>query len=288
MKTIAFGEIIFDIYPEDALLGGAPLNFCAHLSSLGDTAYLLSAVSETDRYGKEALEGLRRYRIRDELIQKNSLPTGYCDITLDERKVPTYRIARDSAHDHILVTPDLLERMRNIRADVFYFNTLIQRRENSRVALKEILRSLTFRDIFCDINLRKDCYDSESVALCLRHATYFKLSDEEIPALSDAQFLPDCKIEDVPMILCRRYPNIRYAILTLGKDGSMVYDGAVGKGYRSDVPEKIPVVSTVGAGDCYGATFLHGIYSGLSVPEAMRAATERSNIVVSHKAAVPF
>ena len=42
MKTIAFGEVIWDIYPDEALLGGAPLNFCAHLSRLGDTAYLIS------------------------------------------------------------------------------------------------------------------------------------------------------------------------------------------------------------------------------------------------------
>ena len=54
MKTIAFGEIIWDVYPDEAIIGGAPFNFCAHLAHLGDTAYLASATGE-DKLGKDAL-----------------------------------------------------------------------------------------------------------------------------------------------------------------------------------------------------------------------------------------
>ena len=30
MKLLSFGEIIWDVYPDEKYLGGAPLNFAAH------------------------------------------------------------------------------------------------------------------------------------------------------------------------------------------------------------------------------------------------------------------
>lgn len=260
MKTIVFGEVIWDIYPDEALLGGAPLNFCAHLSRLGDTAYLISAVSETDDFGARTLAALKRYGIRDDLMQQNPAPTGRCNVTLDANKIPCYAIATGSAHDSLTVTEADLLAIRNVGAEIFYFNTLIQRNKISRTTLETVLRECRFRDIFCDINLRKNCYDRESLSRCLTHATYFKLSDEEIGTLNVLDLLPAASTpETVPELLCREYPNIRYAILTLGKNGSAVYDAGAGQLYRSGRPEKVPVVSTVGSGDCYGATFLHGL-----------------------------
>lgn len=289
MKTIALGEVIWDIYPDEALLGGAPLNFCAHLSCLGDTAYLLSAVSGTDAYGKDTLAALKRYRIGDTLMQRNRFPTGRCNVTLDENKVPCYDIATGCAHDSLQLGAEEIARIQALNADVFYFNTLIQRGEASRSALESILDTCSFRDIFCDINLRKNCYDRASLSRCLTHATFFKLSDGEVAALNELGLLPAAEsLTDVPELLCRTYPNIRYAILTLGKEGSAVYGAQEGRLFVSGTPEPVPVVSTVGAGDCYGATFLHSIYAGADVPQAIAAATERSNIVVSHKEAIPF
>ena len=289
MKTIVFGEVIFDIYPDEALLGGAPLNFAAHLAALGNNAWLFSAVGKNDEYGKRVLSALERYGIDDTLMQKNDAPTGSCRVTLDENKIPCYKIATACAHDRISVTEHELQTIRAIGADVFYFNTLIQRDKASRETLKTILATCAFPDIFCDINLREGCYDRESIISCLSHATYFKLSDGEVDALYDFGLLPRAtSLSEVPRLLCEKYPNIRYAILTLGSEGSMVYDASAAMLCRSEIPEKVTVVSTVGAGDCYGATFLHAIYRGKSVPDAIKDATLRSGIVVSHKEAVPF
>ncbi len=289
MKIIAFGEVIWDIYPDEALLGGAPLNFCAHLACLGDSPYLLSAVSVDDEYGKRTLSAIQKYKIGDCLMQKNMHPTGRCNVTLDENKVPTYKIATGSAHDSVTLSDKDLSELRTIGADVFYFNTLIQRDKTARETLGKILANCSFRDIFCDINLRENCYDRESLLVCLKNATYFKLSDGEVKTLVELNLLPKTEnITDSAEVLCKTYTNIRYAILTLGKDGSAVYDRDAGKLYESGKPENVPVVSTVGAGDCYGATFLHGIYHGMTVPEAIKLATDRSNIVVSHKEAIPF
>lgn len=288
MKTIAFGEIIWDVYPDEAVIGGAPFNFAAHLAHLGDTAYLASAVAE-DGLGKDALTHIRAHGVRADLMQVSTHPTGRCTVTLNADKIPQYDVATDVAYDNLTATDAYLHRIREIGADVFYFNTLIQRGPVSREALVRILQTCSFPDIFCDINLRKNCFDRDSLLRCLTSATMLKVSLEEAHFLPELGLLPAGLNEDaLPEQLCRSYPNIRYAVFTLGADGSAVFDARAGKLYRSGKPEQVPVVSTVGAGDCYGATFLHSIMAGMTVPQAIRAATERSNIVVSHKEAIPF
>lgn len=288
MKVIAFGEILFDVYAEKSVIGGAPFNFCAHLAHLGEDTYLVTAVAE-DELGKIALQEMRRHGIRTELVSMNEYPTGRCNVTLNENKVPEYKICTDVAYDHITATDDVLERIQKTNADVFYFNTLIQRAPTSRNSLERILSNCCFRDIFCDINLRKDCFDRESLLRCLTNATILKLSDEETHSLFELGLLPSGEEElKIPELLCKKYPNVRLAILTRGNKGSAVYEQSTGRLYLSGEPKQVKVVSTVGAGDCYGATFLHTIYSGASVPEAIQAATERSNIVVAHRESVPF
>ena len=72
-----------------------------------------------------------------------------------------------------------------------------------------------------------------------------------------------------------------------GAKGSVVYDFEHGDVYESGEPEKVKVVSTVGAGDCYSASFVHSYLTGASIPEAIRTTSRRSNIVVSHTEAIP-
>ncbi len=289
MKIIAFGEIIWDVYPDEALLGGAPLNFCADLTALNHNVCLYSAVSENDSYGKMSLDALDHYHIGRKFIQKNKAPTGRCDVTLDENKVPCYNIVTDCAYDNLTVGDEIVNAVKAENADLFYFGTLAMRSETSRRTLKTLVDNCRFPDIFCDINLRKNCYDHDSIACCLEHASFFKLSDGELDELVRMGFLTDGRNYDDSLIeLCEKYPGIKYAILTLGKDGSAVFDSLNGALYHSGKPDDVNVVSTVGAGDCYGASFYHAVSSGMSVKEAIEFATERSNIVVSHKEAIPF
>lgn len=288
MKVIAFGEILFDVYPDKAVIGGAPFNFCAHLSHLGATAYLVSAVAADD-LGASAMREMHRHGVRSDLIAIDSHPTGRCNVTLDENRVPEYEIRTGVAYDFLQATDGVIERIRELDADVFYFNTLIQRSSVSRASLKRILATCRFRDVFCDVNLRKGCFDRESLLCCLTHATFLKVSEEEAHFLPELGLVPSGKdIFCAPELICKTYPNVRLCILTRGENGSAVFEGQTGRLYRSEIPRGIRVVSTVGAGDCYGATFLLAVLNGATIPEAIRAATERSNVVVAHKEAVPF
>ena len=55
MKVLSFGEILWDVYPDEKYLGGAPLNFAAHLAKHGEDVAMLSAVGK-DELGEEAKE----------------------------------------------------------------------------------------------------------------------------------------------------------------------------------------------------------------------------------------
>ena len=281
MKAIIYGEVIWDVYPDTAVIGGAPFNFSAHLAHLGDEAHLITAIGNDD-LGNDALHEMKKHGIHTDLVQKNSFSTGKCLVTLDEDGIPSYNVLTDTAYDNITLTDDDISK---ISGDVFYFNTLIQRNPVSKKTLKKILEKCSFPEIFCDINIRKNCYCKESLELCMRKSTIVKISDEEGHFLEDLGLI-DKGDESFPKRVLNNFPNLKQVVYTLGKHGSMVQDKTTL--YMSGIPPKVNVVSTVGAGDCFGATYLHFIMSGSSVEEAIKQATLRSNIVVANKEAIPF
>ena len=86
-KTIlAFGEIIWDILPEETVLGGAPLNVAYHLTVRGWPTLFLSRVG-SDGLGRETIDRIRQLGLGTDGIQQDGdLPTGQVIVTRDERK----------------------------------------------------------------------------------------------------------------------------------------------------------------------------------------------------------
>lgn len=286
MKLIAFGEVIWDRYESGDVIGGAPFNFCGHVAHFGDEAYILSAVGNDD-LGDRAIDAAKKFGIRTDLLQRNQNETGACIVTLDENKVPNYNVLTNTAYDRIVADEKVISGIRSLDADVFYFGTLIQRDPVSRGALETILEKCSFREIFCDINIRKNCFDKESLELCFSKATVIKISDEEAHYIYDLGFL-DAGEENLPAALCDKYKNLKTVIFTLGSKGSLVYDAATGATIPSPKPSDVKVVSTVGAGDSFGASFLHFLMAGESYEVCLAEATKTSDFVVAHKDAIPY
>ena len=283
MKAIIYGEVIWDVYPDEAVIGGAPFNFSAHLAHLGNEAHLITAIGN-DTLGEDALKEMQKHGIHTNLVQKNEFQTGKCLVTLDGNGIPSYNVLTNTAYDNIELAEDTAK---DLECDVFYFNTLIQRNPVSKNTLKNILANNTFPEVFCDINLRKNCYDKESADLCLKTSTMVKISDEEGPFLEEMGLIAKGE-EHFAKRVSAAYPNLKQIIYTLGKEGSEVYDKATQTLTSSGRPPEVEVVSTVGAGDCFGATYLSSIMQGETIAEAIKKATLRSNIVVANKEAIPF
>lgn len=279
MRILAIGEIIFDIFDGEAEIGGAPLNFCAHCSALGADSAIISAVGN-DALGFVAIEKLRRFGVSTEYVQRNALPTGQCIVTVRNGN-PEYNVIRPAAYDRIEIES------RKFNADVFAFGTLIQRDSVSRKTLVNILENNSYEEIFCDINLRKDCYDKSSCLFCLENATILKISAEEEPLLHEYD-LYDCGNSEKETVksICKSFDNIRLVLFTKGENGSLVYDKTKDEFYELPA-ERADVVSTVGAGDSYSAAFLCEYLKSGNIIEAAKAGAKLSAFVVSHREAVP-
>ena len=100
MKLLSFGEIIWDVFPDAAHIGGAPLNFAAHAAMQGVDSYVLSGIGH-DELGHRAIEEIATLGVNTSLVSVCDRPTGQCIVTLDENAVPSYNVLSDTAYDLI-------------------------------------------------------------------------------------------------------------------------------------------------------------------------------------------
>lgn len=286
-KILSFGEIIWDVFPDgEAVIGGAPLNFAAHAVKCGLSASLLSAIG-SDPLGEKALQALKKLGVDSSFVLNAALPTGRCIVTLHNGS-PSYEVCRPAAYDRILPTQKTLDQINAHHFDAFCFGTLAARESESRQALQTVLDTCAFGKIFCDINLRPDCYDEESVALCFSHANLLKISEEEEPLLAAFPFYrklcPNGLANHIDSLFAA-YPALELILFTKGSEGAVIYQR---DGSKTEIaPCKTQVVSTVGAGDSFGASFLSAYLNGATIEEAGALAARISAFVVSHKEAVP-
>ena len=283
MKILSFGEIIWDVYPDRKTLGGAPLNFALHSAACGADAYMISAVG-SDPLGDEAVAETEKRGVNTRFILRSDRETGRCNVTLDENKVPSYDLMRDTAYDFISLSDADLDAIKAESFDAVCFGTLIQRGATSRASLRRLMEKVSFGTVFCDVNLRKGNYDESSVRFCLENATALKVSLEEAPDLGELRIYPspsDSSPESLADILLSTFSNLRSIVLTDGAHGAY----SVERGGRLIFcpARKVKVVSTVGAGDSFGAAWLTSRFAG-DVPEiSLGKAVDYSADVISAK-----
>lgn len=280
MKALAFGEVLWDIYPDKKCIGGAPLNFAAHFVRCGGKAALCSAVGEDD-LAQQTIEAVRAFDVDTAFISHNALPTGRCLVTLDENAVPCYKLLENVAYDRI----DKPCAFANTW-DVLYFGTLALRSPYNRQSLQKLIETGAFRRIFVDINLRKPFISEEAVAFALKQATLLKVSAEELPEVCALAGLPMCAPEQAAVCLSRAYENLQFVLITLGAQGAIAYD-VEKKEYHRCPAEKVKVVSTVGAGDSFSAAFLAKYLQAYSIQDCLAYAAKVSAFVVTHREAIP-
>lgn len=281
MKFVSFGEIIWDIYGKERKIGGAPLNISAHASLYGFESYLISAVGE-DELGKEALSIIKDFGINTKYIASlSTLSTGRCIVSLNEKGIPTYDISKNVAYDRICAT----EKLRGF--DVLCIGTLALRESYNLNSLEKIIDDGEFSEIYADLNIRPPYYSKKSVCFCLKNASIVKISDEELPTVLELLSIEYNSIDEATHAISKLYPKIKLIIITLGDKGSFCLDTATNNTYYSEAV-KTKTVSTVGAGDSFGAAFLASYLKNPDIPEALNAAAHVSAYVVSSVEAIPL
>src|SRR5579872_5672099 len=81
--VVGLGELLWDLLPEGARLGGAPANFAVMAGRLGNRAVVASRVG-TDALGKKAQEELEALPAESDFLQSDSeYATGTVTVRLE-------------------------------------------------------------------------------------------------------------------------------------------------------------------------------------------------------------
>lgn len=253
-KIICFGEVLWDVFPDYKKIGGAPLNVAVRLQSLGNDVAVISKIGE-DEDGENITQFLKEKKVNVQYVQKDAnYQTGSVSVLLDETGSASYTIDFPRAWDHIDVSDGMREDVQ--KSDALIYGSLAARNEHTKNSLSELLAVANFK-VF-DVNLRAPHYSKELLKELMLEADFIKFNDEEI--LEIAGYLGS-KYEGIEenMKFIASETNTSTICVTRGGDGAVLlhhhqfYDH---KGY------KVTVVNTVGAGDSFLASLIHGLLQG--------------------------
>lgn len=274
--------MLWDVFPDEEHFGGAPANVAVHAAALGAEAWMVSAVGRDTR-GDVALARLAAAGVESSAVARLAeYPTGVVQVSIDERGLPSYEIAEDSAWDYVRWTA-LVERATH-RADAICFGTLAQRSPASRATIRRAV-ARTRQDAWrlFDVNLRQDYYDADVIVASLDLANAVKLNEEELPTVARVCGLDNAEPADQLRALCAR-SGLRLAALTRGAFGSLL---VTADGVWDSLAPRTEVVDTVGAGDAFAATLLVGILADRPMDEVNQRANAVAAYVCSQPGATP-
>ena len=255
--VIVFGEVLADIFPGEAMLGGAPFNVARHLQAFGMQPLLVTRAGNDDLH-RRFLQTFRRYGMDVSGLQLDEqYPTGQVNVLMEDGG-HRFEIADDQAYDHIdaQVSMAAIAAVKS-GAQLTYFGTLAQRHAISRGALQAVLENSTGKK-FLDINLREPWYDEEIIRISLQHADIVKLNEEELSAVAGMLQLPGESLQGQAISLLQHF-QLDLLIVTAGAKGAWQVDRYGGLLHAEAMNERLPIVDTVGAGDAFAAVYIVGM-----------------------------
>lgn len=281
---VGIGEILFDIFGEESVPGGAPFNFAYYARSLGANGVVASRIGKDDygrRLRKQVVPGLgmtTRY-----LQEDDEHLTGTVIVTLDEGGNAEYEIVEDVAWDYLEMTPEIEELAD--RTDAVSFGTLAQRTEKARETIDGFVEIARDRHalVLLDVNLREHFYTAELLRRCCLQADILKINEAELiiaRTLLGAERLTD---EAFLLNLIQTY-HMEIVCLTQGEGGCILHtahDRIVSQGFP------VRVRDTVGAGDAFSAGLLMKFLEGAPLRQMARYANLCGAYLASQHGATP-
>lgn len=285
MQALSVGEILWDVFPDKELLGGAPLNFSANSARLGNSVALINAVGKDD-LGKRAQETAASFGVNTSYLQ--TIPgqrTGVALVTMDQNGDPHFEIPRPAAFDFVRLPQEILDGLELLKPDWLYYGTLAQTDENIEQLTKNLVESVPGIRCFYDLNLRPGSWNLPLVERLCQSASVLKLNEVEAKILGS---ITGTKAENFSLEgFCAEWSarhNLDAICVTLGEAGCFIFE----KQSSMQVPGfPAAVEDTVGAGDAFAAGFLHGYHQGWTPERTARFANALGSIVASRPGATP-
>jgi len=279
---ISLGEILWDVFPDETRLGGAPANYACHAAALNGSASMVSAVGK-DELGARAITELKQRGVNVDYIPVLSdYETGGVLVSFTDG-VPSYKVHENRAWDYMRMSDDLTQQI--ARASAIYFGTLTQRNDITRETIRRCVK-LAPRDCLriLDINLRPPFFTNDIIKESIELADILKVSDEEFDIVCEA-----CGIAEEGTVLdklhaMRKRFDLKLVAYTRGGDGAILLsetEVCECDGYPTEV------VDTVGAGDSFVATLTTGLLNGKSLEQINQHACKVAAYVCSQAGATP-
>ena len=289
---VGLGESLFDVFPDRAILGGAPLNVAYHthqLCSASGGRGVVASRAGTDALGQRMLEELRVRNLSAEFVQIDPAhPTGRVDIALRDGE-PTYDFLADVAWDYLDWTPEW--RRLAETCDAVVFGTLAQRCPISRATVQRFVETARQAVRLFDVNLRVTFYDADSLRRGAELATAIKLNADELPIVLKLLGLSadDEPSRDGTRRLLQHFApsGLQSVVITHGEQGTELLTGDAS--VRGPVArfERHPHADNVGAGDACSAGLLWGWLNHWSPEQTVTLANRLGAFVASQPGATP-
>ncbi len=280
-RVVGIGELLWDLLPTGAQIGGAPANFSYHAGALGAEARAISRVG-ADALGRELISQLDVLGVSTQYVQvDDSLPTGTVAVEIDGAGQPHYHITAGVAWDHLQVTPDAM--MVVSSTDAICFGTLAQRNVVARDAIRALVAASPYDALrILDVNLRQHYFSPALIDESLMLATVLKVNDVELPQLAAMFGLTGS--EHAQMVQIAERWQLRAVALTRGDKGSALLTEHA---WSEHPGVRVVVADTIGAGDAFTAAMTLGLLKGWSLDDVNAQANLVAAYVASQAGGTP-
>ena len=275
---LSIGEVVWDVFPDKQILGGAPVNVAYHLHCLGLEVGVITRVGK-DELGDRTIGSMAALGLPLDGVQSGEESTGRVNVTFDENNEHHFEIVSPAAWDRINL--DKAMELVGDRSFDMVFGTLGQRDEISRRTIRS-LWPMAGR-LFYDVNLRPPHTTRPLVEDSLKAADLVKMNGEELLEIGRWQNLSDRERKTIARELMGHY-NISVLIVTEGAEGAWLLDGDE---YFYAEANPVEVSDTVGSGDAFFAALLAGYLEEMGWQECLARANERGGYVASKAGATP-
>lgn len=279
LSVVAFGEVLWDVFPTHKKIGGAPLNVALRMNSLGVATTIISSVGN-DEDGVDIISFLNNQSVSSDSIQVGEeYKTGVVNVMINEKGNASYDIMYPSSWDKITLTNEMIEKVSE--SDAFIFGSLICRDEISRSTLYALLDKAKYKVL--DANLRAPYYTTEVLIELMSKADFIKLNDEELWEISRKLESPYNSFEQNIKFIAQK-TNTKQICVTKGAFGAVLY---YNNKFYYNSGYFIKVVDTVGAGDSFLATLIVRLLRGKSSQKSLNYACAVGALVAGHEGANP-
>lgn len=281
-RIVGIGEVLWDLLPTGAQLGGAPANFAYHAHALGADSAVVSRVGD-DALGHDIIARMSALGVNTECLQIDAQrPTGTVAVDVDSCGQPQFEIRRDVAWDALVSDAASLRVVSS--ADAVCFGSLAQRDDVSRRAIRTLVEAAPSTALrILDVNLRQQYYSRAIIEDSLLHATVLKVNETELPRLA-AMFGLSGDVRSQIDQLVERW-QLNAVAFTRGECGSLL---RTAHEWSEHPGVATSVVDTVGAGDAFTAAMTIGLLSGWALDDVNEHANRVAAYVASRAGGTPI